>query len=252
VTSPDVAAGAAEIGPAEVAAAARRAGRINPLLGIELDPLGGRSAGALGDDAPGLIDAVRSRFGRIDRRIAASLVVLGYAARLVGPSVAILVGEQILVDLRRPAVRYAFVPEQGFRLTVTAFGGWRATPTALRQRWHQDVLIDHLGTLVASVRAVVPLAAALLWGNVASGLAGVLCTLGRHGFVPVDRCLADGRSLLELGPLRGAGHLRLRDGELRFVRRTCCLYYRIDGGGMCGDCALLATPGARRRVGGAA
>ncbi|MGI5249917.1 (2Fe-2S)-binding protein [Actinacidiphila glaucinigra] len=42
------------------------------------------------------------------------------------------------------------------------------------------------------------------------------------------------------GPLlRDAGGLRLTGpGAPAYVRRSCCLYYRVPGGGLCGDCAL--------------
>ncbi|MGH3410268.1 MAG: (2Fe-2S)-binding protein [Streptosporangiaceae bacterium] len=29
---------------------------------------------------------------------------------------------------------------------------------------------------------------------------------------------------------------------LGFRRHSCCLYYRLPGGGLCGDCALAAPP----------
>ena len=49
------------------------------------------------------------------------------------------------------------------------------------------------------------------------------------------------RSLAELAltnpRLRGSGTIQA--GEPAYVRRSCCLYYRVDNGGMCGDCPLL-------------
>ena len=30
-----------------------------------------------------------------------------------------------------------------------------------------------------------------------------------------------------------------------FTRRTCCLYYRLPGGGLCGDCVLHQRRAAR-------
>ncbi|WP_250213408.1 (2Fe-2S)-binding protein [Acrocarpospora catenulata] len=43
---------------------------------------------------------------------------------------------------------------------------------------------------------------------------------------------------LELGRLRGTGRFA---GEPFFVRRSCCLYYRVPGGGTCGDCVLAQS-----------
>jgi ferric iron reductase protein FhuF len=116
---------------------------------------------------------------------------------------------------------------------------WRGDQAALRTSWCEVVIDDHLRPMIQAVRAVVPVAASLLWGNVASGLAGALRTVASGGAGPVSRCHAEGLSLLDHGPLRGSGNLAAHDGQLSFVRRSCCLYYRLDGGGMCGDCALL-------------
>ena len=98
------------------------------------------------------------------------------------------------------------------------------------------VVIDrHLRPLVAAVREVTPVAEGLLWGNAASALAGALTVLAR------DRPATSGpgrrlvEELLEMPPLRGAGTF----GPRGFRRRSCCLYYRVPGGGLCGDCALL-------------
>ena len=86
----------------------------------------------------------------------------------------------------------------------------------------------------------VPVAAGLLWGNVASGLTGALAAL--VGSVPLAECHEAGLVLLDHGPLRGSGQLDVRAGRLRFRRRSCCLFYRLPGGGTCGDCPL--RPGA--------
>ncbi|MGZ4663789.1 MAG: (2Fe-2S)-binding protein, partial [Frankiaceae bacterium] len=55
--------------------------------------------------------------------------------------------------------------------------------------------------------------------------------------------------MLELPPLSGTGELvqpvRFRP-ERFFVRRSCCLFYRVPGAGTCGDC-VLTPPEVRRR-----
>jgi ferric iron reductase protein FhuF len=227
----------------EVAAAVDRAGRGNPLLGLDISD-GGASADALDARAAAdLVDTIGAWLGTTDRRVAASMVVLGYAARLVGPSVAVLVRDGILLDLRPARVRYSFSPQRGFRLCWPVPGGFRGDPEALRERWLRDVVTGHLGSLIAAVRAVQPVATRLLWGNVASGVMGALravAAAGAAGSVLAGRCHATGLFILDTGPLRGSGTLSDRFG---FVRRTCCLYYRLDGGGMCGDCPLPARTG---------
>jgi len=239
----------AAVARADVHAALRRAGATNALLGMDTDDGGapaallcgtpGRSPGRTARDAAAyLVHAVGAWLNTAERRVAASMVVLGYAARLVGPSVAVLLRDGLLLDLRPERVRYTYVPDRGFRLSSPEPAGWRGPAAVLRERWGRDVVDSHLDRVVAGVRAVVPVAAALLWGNVASGLAGALRSLARTGAVPLDRCHGAGLSMLDHGPLRGAGRLWVDGGELRFLRRSCCLFYRLDGGGTCADCPL--------------
>jgi ferric iron reductase protein FhuF len=218
----------------EVAAAIARAGAGNPLLGFarqdELPQSDQVSAGQL-------IDAVGARLGRPERRVAASLVVLGYAARLVGPTLAVLLRDGLLLDARPDRVRYDYT-DLGFRLALPDPRGWRGEPDALRAAWCATVLDGHLALLVDAVRTEVPVAAGLLWGNVASGLTGALRALAGSVAVPLDTCLATGLALLDHGPLRGSGSLAVHSGRLAFRRRSCCLYYRLPGGGTCADCCL--------------
>jgi ferric iron reductase protein FhuF len=87
----------------------------------------------------------------------------------------------------------------------------------------------------------------VLWGNVASGLASALGMLAaaRPDRAEIAAALAD--RLLDRPPLRGTGELVRPDlSNLRrfFVRRSCCMFYRVPGAGMCADCVL--TPEAIR------
>ncbi|GII25006.1 (2Fe-2S)-binding protein [Planosporangium mesophilum] len=251
---------------AEVVAAVRRAAGGNPLLGIGLDREAGVTAGVPADRLCGtsddgrpdgtatalvadLTDRVAARLGGCERRVAASLVILGYSARLVGPAVSVLLREDLLLDLRPENVRFGYDPGRGFGMDLVRPAAWRGDRTALREGWHRTVVDDHLRPVVEAVRSVTPVAAGLLWGNVASGLAGALrataarATATRAGATDdgAARYHAEGLALLDYGPLRCSGYLSVRSGRLSFVRRSCCLYYRLDGGGMCGDCALLRT-----------
>ena len=77
----------------------------------------------------------------------------------------------------------------------------------------------------------------VLWGNVASALAGAAGMLGSEA----AGALAE--RVLAAPPLAGTGTLVRPDpaGPRRFlVRHNCCLYYRIPGGGTCGDCVLTS------------
>jgi ferric iron reductase protein FhuF len=230
--------------PDRVAEAARRAGTHNPLLGFAADPPDAQPASdwQTGKPAAALIDAVGGWLGATERRVAASLVVLGYAARLVGPAVALLVRDEILVDVRPERMTFGYAPDRGFQLAMPEPAGWTGPPASIRRAWGDVVVEAHLRPVVDAVRAEVPVAAGLLWGNVASGLAGALAALVRDRTAPAGNCHAVGRDLLDAGPLRGSGELSVHDGQLRFVRRSCCLFYRLEGGGMCGDCPLPKPP----------
>lgn len=227
--------------PGVVADALRRAGQDNPLMGIGVEPDAGTHAYAApmtSEVAAELVAAVGRWLGTDEIRVAASMVVLGYSARLIGPSVALPLRDGILPDLSPSRVRFSYRPDRGFQLYLPEPAGWHGTPETLRDRWCHDIVDGHLHGVVEAVRSVVPVAEGLLWGNIASGLAGALRMLARSGAAPAGRCHEFGLALLAHGPLRGAGDLRLDAGELTFTRRSCCLYYRLDGGGYCGDCPL--------------
>jgi iron complex transport system ATP-binding protein len=198
------------------------------------DPDGAGPDGA--GPAARLVDAVARWLGHPERRVAASLVVLGYAARLVGPTLAVLLRDGILLDAGPDRVHYAYTAGRGFVLTLPEPAG-RHTPPEVRARaWCATVIDEHLQPVVHAVRAVVPVAAGLLWGNVASGITGALRALPEG--VPLAARHDTGLAILDHGPLRGTGYLTIHNGQLAFRRRSCCLYYRLPGGGTCGDCPL--------------
>ena len=102
--------------------------------------------------------------------------------------------------------------------------------------------------VAGAFQALFRLSPLVLRGNIASALAGAAGMLARS--FP-DRAETVGQltaRILALGPMRGTGELVQPDASQprRFlVRRSCCLYYRVPGGGTCGDCVL--TPEHIRR-----
>ncbi|KUO16095.1 ferric iron reductase [Streptomyces dysideae] len=105
------------------------------------------------------------------------------------------------------------------------------------------VVHGHLEPLAEALRARYRVAAGLLWGNAGSALAGAARQLdhwaranGRTDVAALARSLT-----AEL-----FGHPRLTaTGTLTgtaFRRRSCCLYYRVPGGGLCGDCCFTRPP----------
>ncbi|MQA88167.1 MAG: hypothetical protein GEV03_26990 [Streptosporangiales bacterium] len=212
--------------------------------------------GPSGTELTSVIDAVRGQLGGGERRVAASMFVMGYATRLLAPALAGMLLDHRLPDLRPTRVRWRYLPGEGLLLCCPAAAGWEpasgaaGVSPALLERLRVDLVDGHLAPLLDAVRGVVPVSSALLWGNVASSAAGALRMLALHGAGTVAECESLGERLLAAPPLSGTGQLAVRSRrevrQLFFVRRNCCLYYRLPGGGKCGDCVLLDA-GVRER-----
>jgi ferric iron reductase protein FhuF len=90
----------------------------------------------------------------------------------------------------------------------------------------------------------------VLWGNVASALAGAAGMIADRAPSHAGRAAGVVGEMLRTGPLTGTGTLVRPSAETPrqfLIRHNCCLYYRIPGGGTCGDCVL--TPEEERRRG---
>jgi ferric iron reductase protein FhuF len=82
----------------------------------------------------------------------------------------------------------------------------------------------------------------VLWGDAASAVATArrLVAAARPGSAARASTLAE--RLLTGPPLAVTAALRAPeppDVGWTFRRRSCCLYYRVPGGDVCGDCVLL-------------
>jgi hypothetical protein len=183
----------------------------------------------------GLVESTGAQLGVTEARVAASTVQLGYAARLWSPVLGCALQDGIVPDLTELRAG-ATTP---MRLNLPEPRGWRASGeeelTALAYRM---VVTCHLEPLGAGLP--VKVAAGLLHGNAAAAMTGALrvlaCThpdLGRSARVLAGR-------LLGTGVLRGTG--KLTGPGLEFLRRSCCLFYRVPGGGLCSDCPLPEPP----------
>lgn len=175
-----------------------------------------------------LIDATTGRYATSDLRIGASLVQLGHAARLWSPVLACALAHHVipdLTDLQRA--------DDGAQLRLPQPVGVPVA-TVSPELLYRLVVQDHLDRLAAGLQ--VGLAPGLLYGNIASALAGTSrqMLLARPDLrVPIARTTT---ALLDIGNLAGTGVIT--SANLDFRRNSCCLYYRIPGGGKCGDCAL--------------
>jgi hypothetical protein len=165
-------------------------------------------------------------------RVIASITFLGLASRLLSPAL----GAQVLGGVL-PAAELWWKPVAG--------GPW---PIAYRDAVAGEALLAPVPPVLAAFQERFALSPQVLWGNVASALAGAA------GLLPdAERAFAVVAAELAEPPLAGMGSLVRPDPRYArqfLVRRNCCLYYRIPGGGFCGDCVL--TPPAERRRGWAA
>lgn len=165
----------------------------------------------------------------VEERVAASTVSLGLFSRLLSPAL----GAAALG-----------VPAPPLALDTTWWrpfesGPW---PLAVDPAGHPPGLDEALSSLVDRFATGFGLSRTILWGNASSALFGAVAGLraSRPDLVPAAAAFAV--ATLGRPPYAGTGDV-VRGA---FVRRSCCLYYRVPGGGYCGDCVLES----RRRAGG--
>ncbi|OBK21708.1 iron reductase [Mycobacterium asiaticum] len=174
-----------------------------------------------------LIAATLDRYHTAEWRIGASLVHLGHAARLWSPVLACVLAHGVipdLTDLQRA--------DNGAQLRLPEPLGQRASPSP--ELLYRVVVQEQMEPFAAGLRA--RLAPGLLYGNIASALTGsarMLLAARPDLREPITRLTT---GLLETGELAGSG--TVIGPDLGFTRNSCCLYYRIQGGGKCGDCPL--------------
>ena len=259
---------AADVDAAEALAAAARAG---PYFALEpwTEGTGWRPASLLVTDPAVLADQVTyaraviaGRAGiaaaEVTERVAASIVFLGLASRLVSPSLGAAVLGGVVPDLTLDNLWWR--PVDGGPVPLAVRGSGPVTGREIgdapagRELDDAAVLLSErcvqgMASPVADAfHSLFRLSPLVLRGNIASALAGAAGMLARS--FP-DQAETSGQltaRILALGPLRGTGEFVQPDASQpqRFlVRRSCCLYYRVPGGGTCGDCVL--TPAHIRR-----
>ncbi|OMC18741.1 (2Fe-2S)-binding protein [Mycobacterium colombiense] len=197
--------------------------------------VGGDAAGwhpvgqSYADGCADLIDATIRRYHTTDLRIGASLVHLAHATRLWSPALACAIGHGVVPDL--DDLQRA---DDGAQLRLPEPAG-KPVASPAPDMLYRIVVSEHMRPLAAGLR--VNLAPALLAGNIASALVGAARALAsaRPGLRPAIVQMT--QSLLNTGVLAGAGVIT----GLDFRRRSCCLFYRLPGSSLCGDCVLHRT-----------
>lgn len=179
---------------------------------------------------------------QVEWRVAASLFHQGLASRVLSPVMAAalcqgvgLWAHRLHWDPDRVGGSIALATDQD-RASRLAGGLDRAAD------WVGRGVLDPqegvLGRVEAALAEAGRVSARLLRGNAASALVGAAQSLGGQlpGWGRAGRELVG--ELLARPGLELSGSCTGPQGQGRFVRTTCCLYYRLGGGGLCGDCAL--------------
>jgi hypothetical protein len=180
----------------------------------------------------------------VEWRVAASVFHQGLVARLLSPVLAAGLCHGVLVDARAFAWRRVGPVElsTGQRTAERVRGGGGAAEAAAGVAdWIEETVVAGVaGRVALTLTRAGRVAPGLLRGNTAAALAGAVRALGsaRPGARAAAEAVA--RDLLNRSSLAGTGGYQGVDaaGLGVFRRTTCCLYYRLPGGGLCGDCAL--------------
>ncbi|MER5886458.1 (2Fe-2S)-binding protein [Streptomyces sp. NPDC001941] len=192
-----------------------------------------------GDTAPltARVDRVAARLAAPERRVAASIAHLGLAARLwstaLGPAV---------LHGRFPALGPGELHWDGERSSPDDLW-WSGTATrpATAADLHEAVVEAHLDPLARAFARDGRVARGLLRGNEGSALAGAVRELTRWARRE-DRPEAARRAWELADALFATRELTGTVSGPDRRRRTCCLYYRCPGGGLCGDCVFDRPP----------
>lgn len=185
-------------------------------------------------------------------RACASLVHLDLVSRLLSPALGLAVAgadvsmlgpDRVVATEREAGVRFGVAGSDcsgsaGSSDSADASGPGLSRPDFGPVLASAQVVTD-------AVTRCVALPTTVTRSNTASAVAGAATVIGARD----ARLGVAATGLLEdllAGPLRGAGRLGVGPGAgsgggfgVGFRRAGCCLYYRLPGGGLCGDCVLL-------------
>ncbi|MCW2495018.1 (2Fe-2S)-binding protein [Jatrophihabitans sp.] len=173
-----------------------------------------------------LSERTRIPVADLDLRACASTHFLGLASRLLAPALgaAALTGHVPLIEV------------DGLRWQRVGGGPVPIAVVAAREGERNGPVSPPIGQLAAAFAATFALSPHVLWGNVASALNGAATMLLRSAEPLLVDPVAIVRTSLAQQPL--LGRASYESGSFR--RNNCCLFYKIPGGGMCGDCVLIS------------
>jgi len=226
---------------ATTGAALERAAQAGPYFAITLDPdeLVWRPFAELLDPAVLAENVAQVRrvlqertgvpMANLDLRACASIHALGLVSRLLAPALGAATFASHVPTFRIEHLWWQRVAGGPVPVGVTSPYGSDVTEDTAAETIHAQVVETAVVPLITAFEQTFSLSPLVLWGNVASSVAGAATMLGR-GTALAERVTAAGR-------LSGMGAWTARG----FARHNCCLFYKIPGGGTCGDCVLLRS-----------
>ena len=180
----------------------------------------------------------------VPERVIASVTFLGVASRLLSPPLGAAALGGVLPVPRPDQLWWRPVPGGPWPI---AYSGEPNSADLIGGDFTGGIVDGLVAPVLRAFRDRFVLSPQVLWGNVASALAGAAGMLASGRPEAGEAAGALVERVLAVPPLAGTGTLVRPDpaNARRFlVRHNCCLYYRIPGGGTCGDCVL--TPAAER------
>lgn len=222
--------------------------RAGPFFTVRTGPAapGRRPVAALYAGDPALTDRiaqVAEALGCSDR-VAASVTYQGLAALLVSAPFAAAVVHGVLPTLTPSTLHWSPGTGSPWEQWCPAPGGVALPgPADAADALLSAVVEAHLVPLARAVRAHVSVSERVLLGNAASTVAAARRLVTAQWPGSADRATQVAARMLEVGTLAGTGERiapRPPDRVWSFRRRSCCLYHRVPGGGLCGDCVLSA------------
>ena len=184
----------------------------------------------------------------LGRRIAASIALQAMAAKVLSGPLAALALRGAVLDVRPETLWWSTTPAGD----VIALDPLRITIADRPDARLLDPVVEQvLAPLVDAVRARFTVSAAVLWGNVASSVAGAKRVLDIQRPDAAGPVATVAAGLLDHPWLAATGERNppdLPDRGWTFRRRSCCLYYRVPGGSVCADCVLQDPPPPERRA----
>ncbi|HXB84480.1 (2Fe-2S)-binding protein [Mycobacterium sp.] len=216
---------------------------IGPYFAVGTGPVdnGWRPVAHLYTDAAlleGIVGRLQARMNTAEQRVAASTLFLGFAARLWSIGLGAVAGYRLLPDLAPERLLFREAGGQ-IRLHIERPVAWQGDD--LEPTLADMVLDQHVAPLAAALSRLGPISGTLLRGNAASALLGAARVFDR-GATPgpgwqLARTLCADERLSDAICFNDAG----------YRRTSCCLYYRVPGGGLCGDCVFTTLPRSAER-----